>query len=105
MRIAVVYSYRREIGGIETYLDTVITALVNSGHSLAYWFELRDDSDLKQISLPKGVPARVRRVESFDHGDGIQSPVEEAKLSSEIRRNHYSFGAYADRVHPKRLKP
>jgi glycosyltransferase involved in cell wall biosynthesis len=57
MRIAVVYSYRRKIGGIETYLDTVITELVNAGHSLSYWFEIGDDSGLEQISLPKGVPA------------------------------------------------
>jgi glycosyltransferase involved in cell wall biosynthesis len=57
MRIAVVYSYRRKIGGIETYLDIVIPALVNVGHTLSYWFENGGDSDLEQIALPDGVPA------------------------------------------------
>jgi len=57
MRIAVVYSYRRKIGGIETYLDTVIPELVRSGHVLSYWYETGDDSSCEQVSLPNGVPA------------------------------------------------
>jgi glycosyltransferase involved in cell wall biosynthesis len=57
MRIAVVYSYQRKIGGIETYLDIVIPALVNDGHALSYWFEIGGDSDLQRISLPDDVPA------------------------------------------------
>lgn len=57
MRIAVVYSHRRIIGGIETYLDTVITELVNAGHAVAFWYEVHGDADWRQITLPETAPA------------------------------------------------
>jgi glycosyltransferase involved in cell wall biosynthesis len=57
MRIAVAYSYRTRIGGIETYLDTVMKGLAQSGHHLSYWYEVKSDSTSEQIELPDGVTA------------------------------------------------
>jgi glycosyltransferase involved in cell wall biosynthesis len=55
MRIATVYSYLAKIGGIETYLDTVITELVRDGHAVSYWYEIGCDPNQEQISLPDDV--------------------------------------------------
>jgi len=55
MRVAVIYSYRSKIGGIESYLDTVIKQLSHSGHDVSFWYEIKSDPTAEQIELPRGV--------------------------------------------------
>jgi len=55
MRVAVIYSYRSKIGGIESYLDTVIKQLAQSGHDVSFWYEIKSDPTSEQIELPRGV--------------------------------------------------
>ncbi len=56
MRIAVANSNRRKVGGAETYLDTVIPALVEAGNDVGLVCEVdtREDRDL--IDVPGGGP-------------------------------------------------
>jgi len=56
MRIAVANSNRRMVGGAETYLSTVIPALVEAGNEigLVYEVDTREDRDL--IDVPGGGP-------------------------------------------------
>lgn len=56
MRIAVLYWSRRKIGGAETYLETIISELVNSGHQLGFWHESEGPQTNDRIRLPDGVP-------------------------------------------------
>lgn len=56
MRIAVVTSTRRKVGGIEAYLDCVISALVNAGHQVAFWHEVDKPTSREQIALGEGTP-------------------------------------------------
>jgi glycosyltransferase involved in cell wall biosynthesis len=55
MRIAVVYSHVARIGGVETYLNTVIAELVRAGHAVSYLYEIKGGPDQEQISLPDDV--------------------------------------------------
>jgi len=57
MRIAVTYSYRGKIGGIESYLDAVIKEFVRDGHEVSYWYEVKNDSTSEPIELTEGVQA------------------------------------------------
>lgn len=57
MRIAIASWNRRKVGGVETYLGSVIPELHRLGHTLAFLFELDQPADREQIPLPIGVPA------------------------------------------------
>src|SRR4051812_7328384 len=57
MRIAIVNSSRRKVGGVETYLSNVIPALHRGGHQLAFWHEVDLPKDRAQIELPPNIPS------------------------------------------------
>lgn len=57
MRIAIVNWSRRKVGGVETYLSTIIPALHTAGIDLAFLSELDQPTDREQITLPSSVPA------------------------------------------------
>ncbi|MGH7913089.1 MAG: glycosyltransferase family 4 protein [Candidatus Binataceae bacterium] len=57
MRIAVVNSHHSRIGGVETYLDTVIPALAAAGHQIAFFSELDSPPSVQRIHLPANAPA------------------------------------------------
>lgn len=57
MRIAVINWNRRKVGGVETYLNTIIPELSGAGHELAFWSEVDEPAEREQISLPPGSPA------------------------------------------------
>src|SRR5258708_35871047 len=57
MRIAIAYSRRTKVGGIETYLDNLIPELHRLGHSLAFLHEVDCASEREQIALPNDSPA------------------------------------------------
>ena len=56
MRIAVLNWSRRRIGGVESYLNTVIPDLLDLGYEIAFWYEFDQAGERKQIFLPDGVP-------------------------------------------------
>ena len=56
MRIAIAYSNRRVVGGIEAYLGRVIPELSRLGHRLAFWHEVEGPEDRERIELPSGAP-------------------------------------------------
>ncbi|HEY2525382.1 MAG TPA: glycosyltransferase family 4 protein [Candidatus Binataceae bacterium] len=57
MRIAVVNTYHARVGGVETYLDTLIPALDAAGHRIALLSERDSSPDLPPIRLPAAAPA------------------------------------------------
>jgi glycosyltransferase involved in cell wall biosynthesis len=57
LRIAVINWNRRRIGGVETYLNTIIPELFRAGHEIAFWCELDEPADREPINLPPGSPA------------------------------------------------
>ena len=57
MRIAVVNTHHVRVGGAETYLDTVISALDDAGHQIALLSELDSPPTLPPIRLPATAPA------------------------------------------------
>jgi glycosyltransferase involved in cell wall biosynthesis len=52
MRIAVVNWSRRRVGGVETYLNTVIPELARAGHEIGFWHEVDEPAERGQIALP-----------------------------------------------------
>src|SRR6266516_774196 len=54
MRIAIINWNRRKVGGIETYLSTVIPELHSAGNEVAFWHELDEPSEREKICLPRG---------------------------------------------------
>ncbi len=56
MRIAFVSHCRRQIGGAEVYLDSVIPAFAAAGHNVAYLYEVDPASNRETISCPPDVP-------------------------------------------------
>lgn len=56
MRIAVVNWSKRRVGGVETYLNTIIPELSRDGHDLAFWHEVDEPRERAQIELPHGAP-------------------------------------------------
>lgn len=56
MRVAIAFSYRRKIGGVETYLSSIAPSLVSAGHKLAFWHEVEGPSDRDRILVPQGAP-------------------------------------------------
>ena len=57
MRIAVINSNRRRVGGVETYLNTIIPELSQAGHEIAFWSEVDEPAERERINLPHGAPA------------------------------------------------
>lgn len=57
MRIAVINCNRRRVGGVETYLNTIIPELAQAGHEVAFWSEYDEPANREQIALPKGSPS------------------------------------------------
>jgi glycosyltransferase involved in cell wall biosynthesis len=57
LRIAIVNSSNRRIGGVETYLNSVIHELNRAGHEIAFCFETDGPSDRSKIELPAGAPS------------------------------------------------
>src|SRR5438093_4424913 len=57
MRIAVVNWNRRREGGVETYLDIIISALHQAGHDIAFCHEIDQPPERSPIRLPEGAPS------------------------------------------------
>lgn len=57
MRIAVVNWSRRRVGGVESYLSTVIPELARDGHTLAFWHEVDEPLERAAIALPADAPS------------------------------------------------
>jgi glycosyltransferase involved in cell wall biosynthesis len=57
MRIAIINWSSRKVGGVETYLSSVIPELRRLGHDLAFWHEVDKPADRNRIALPDGMPA------------------------------------------------
>ncbi len=57
MRIAVVNWSNRRVGGVETYLNSVIPQLAERGHSISFLHEINKPIDRERIELPAGTPA------------------------------------------------
>lgn len=57
MRIAIVNWSRRKVGGVETYLNSVIPELRRSGHQLAFLHEFDKPTNRERIALPDDVPS------------------------------------------------
>jgi glycosyltransferase involved in cell wall biosynthesis len=57
MRIVFVNWNRRREGGVETYLDTMISALHQAGHDVALCHEIDAPADRAQIRLPQEAPS------------------------------------------------
>jgi glycosyltransferase involved in cell wall biosynthesis len=57
LRVAVANWTARRVGGIEEYVDGIITALRQSGADVAFWHEIDQPADRARIDLPEGVPA------------------------------------------------
>lgn len=55
MRIAVINWSRREVGGIETYLGSILPGLARLGHALAFWHEVDVPAERARLALPEGV--------------------------------------------------
>jgi glycosyltransferase involved in cell wall biosynthesis len=57
MRIAVIYTNRIIIGGVETYLRQLVGALAERGHEVAFWHEAEIVAGHEVITLPDGAPS------------------------------------------------
>jgi glycosyltransferase involved in cell wall biosynthesis len=57
MRIAVINWTRRRVGGVETYLNTIIPELAQAGHEMAFWSEVDEPAERAQITLPPQAPS------------------------------------------------
>ncbi len=56
MRIALVNWSSRKVGGIETYLDMVLSGLADRGNHVALWHEMDRPQNRDRIAVPEGVP-------------------------------------------------
>src|SRR6202035_2249089 len=56
MRIAIVNSHARRIGGVESYLDVTIPALVRAGNEVAFFCEYDRPLYRSRVSTPDGTP-------------------------------------------------
>jgi glycosyltransferase involved in cell wall biosynthesis len=52
MRIAIVNWSKRRVGGVETYLNTIIPELTSLGHEVGFWCEVDEPPDRLLIALP-----------------------------------------------------
>lgn len=57
MRIAVVNWSNRRVGGVETYLSTIIPELARAGNEISFWCETEEPAERERIGLPEGAPA------------------------------------------------
>jgi glycosyltransferase involved in cell wall biosynthesis len=57
MRIAILYSTRRKVGGTEAYLESIIAELLKAGHQVAFFHEVDKPKSNEPIALPEEVPA------------------------------------------------
>jgi glycosyltransferase involved in cell wall biosynthesis len=57
LRIAIVNWTRRRVGGIETYLNTIVPELVRAGHEVAFWHEVDLPQEREMIGLLPVHPA------------------------------------------------
>ncbi len=57
MRIAVVNWSTRRVGGVETYLNTIIPELARAEHEIAFWSEVDEPVERARIELPANAPA------------------------------------------------
>jgi glycosyltransferase involved in cell wall biosynthesis len=57
LRIAIVNWSRRRVGGVETYLSTIIPELSRAGHEISFWCETEEPAEREEIGLPDGAPA------------------------------------------------
>jgi glycosyltransferase involved in cell wall biosynthesis len=57
MRIAIINWSRRRVGGVETYLNTIIPELARAGHEMAFCSEVDEPADRELIDLPENSPA------------------------------------------------
>jgi glycosyltransferase involved in cell wall biosynthesis len=57
MRIAIVNWSTRRVGGVETYLNTIIPELARAGHEIAFWSEVDLPLERARIELPLNAPA------------------------------------------------
>jgi glycosyltransferase involved in cell wall biosynthesis len=55
MRVAVVTNTCRRIGGIETYIETLVAELAATGHDVALWHESTGPETRALMALPDGV--------------------------------------------------
>lgn len=56
MRIAIVNWSNRRVGGVETYLNTIIPELSRAGNEIAFWSEVDEPTERAQIDLPPNSP-------------------------------------------------
>jgi glycosyltransferase involved in cell wall biosynthesis len=56
MRIAVVNWSNRRVGGVETYLNTIIPELSRAGQQIAFLHEVDEPANRDRIALPESVP-------------------------------------------------
>ncbi len=57
MRIAIINWSSRRVGGVETYLNTIIPELARAGHEIAFCSEIDEPAERELIELPKSSPA------------------------------------------------
>jgi hypothetical protein len=56
MRIAVVNWSKRRVGGVETYLNTIIPELSRAGHEIAFWHEVDEPVERASIEMTDDMP-------------------------------------------------
>jgi glycosyltransferase involved in cell wall biosynthesis len=57
MRIAIINWSSRRVGGIETYLNTIIPELSRAGHEIAFCSEVDEPTERERIEIPDTSPA------------------------------------------------
>src|SRR5882672_5444003 len=57
MRIAIVNWSSRRVGGVETYLNTIIPELSRAGHEIAFCSEVDEPAERVRIELPENSPS------------------------------------------------
>lgn len=57
MRIAIINWSSRRVGGVETYLNTIISELSRAGHDIAFCSEVDEPTEHVGIELPDDAPA------------------------------------------------
>jgi glycosyltransferase involved in cell wall biosynthesis len=57
MRIAIINWSNRRVGGVETYLNTIIPELSRAGNEIAFCSEVDEPAERVRIELPDGAPA------------------------------------------------
>jgi glycosyltransferase involved in cell wall biosynthesis len=57
MRIALINWTRRRVGGVETYLNSIIPELLQYGHSVSFMYEIDEPANREQINLSNDSPS------------------------------------------------